>query len=242
MESVDVRISGPGDSAALARLVASSPLQPGTRLEHASYDRLRNDLLRTALDIGYLDAKLTRRELLVNPPARTASAHLELETGGQYRFGAIEVEQDVLRDELLERFIRFETGQVFSNQRIRNTQFALEDSNFFSTVSVSPGQRDPETLTVPMKIRAEPVKRDRYTVSLGYARTPTSAAGSPGRIAGQHARTPAALRGHGVLRAAGGHNALHFRVGDPALEARVLRRLHNEAWRPTASATSSSGR
>ena len=48
-----------------------------------------------------------------------------------------------------------ESGQVFSNDRIRNTQFALEDSNFFSNVTISPGQRDPETLTVPVTIRAD---------------------------------------------------------------------------------------
>jgi translocation and assembly module TamA len=220
VEAVDVRISGPGSNEqALTRVAASSPLQPGTRLEHASYDRLRNDLLRTALEIGYLDAKLTRRELLVNPPARTASAHLEIETGGQYRFGAIEVEQDVLRDELLQRFVRFETGQVFSNQRIRNTQFALEDSNFFSTVSVSPGQRDPETLTVPMKIHAEPVKRDRYTVSLGYG-TDTDVRG---RFTWENRRVN--TRGHRLRFEATASSVLQevvtryiIPVGDPALE------------------------
>jgi translocation and assembly module TamA len=112
VKSVDVQIKGPGaEHAALNGLAAASPLQPGSRLEHASYDRLRNDLLRTALDNGFLDARLTRRELVVNPVERTASAHLELDTGGLYRFGTIEIEQDVLRDELLERFVRFEPGR-----------------------------------------------------------------------------------------------------------------------------------
>ena len=220
VESVDVRINGPGSElAALNRLAASSPLQPGSRLEHASYDRLRNDLLRTALDNGFLDAKLTRRELIVNPVERTASAHLELETGGLYRFGAIEVEQDVLRDDLLERFVRFESGQVFSNDRIRSTQFALEDSNFFSNVTISPGQRDPETLTVPVTIRAEPIKRDRYTVSLGYG-TDTDLRG---RFAWENRRVN--TRGHRLRFEMTASSVLQevvtryiIPVGDPALE------------------------
>jgi outer membrane translocation and assembly module TamA len=208
VKSVDVEINGPGsEDAALNRLATASPLQPGTRLDHQSYDRLRNDLLRTALEHGFLDAQLTRRELIVNPVERTASAHLALETGGQYRFGAIEIEQDVLRDELLDRFVRFESGQVFSNDRIRSTQFALEDSNFFSTVTISPGQRDPATLTVPVDpprrssaIYREPRLRYRH----GPAR--------PFRLGEptcQHPRPPAALRADGLLRAAGGRDALH---------------------------------
>jgi translocation and assembly module TamA len=220
VKSVDVKINGPGsEDAALNRLAAASPLQPGTRLDHQSYDRLRNDLLRTALEQGFLDAQLTRRELIVNPVERTASAHLALETGGQYRFGAIEIEQDVLRDELLERFVRFESGQVFSNDRIRSTQFALEDSNFFSTVAISPGQRDPGTLTVPVSIRAEPIKRDRYTVSLGYG-TDTDLRG---RFAWENRRVN--TRGHRLRFEVTASSVLQevvtryiIPVGDPALE------------------------
>jgi translocation and assembly module TamA len=220
VKAVDVRINGPGSElAALNRLAATSPLQPGSRLEHASYDRLRNDLLRTALEQGFLDAKLTRRELIVNPVERTASAHLELETGGLYRFGAIAVEQDVLRDDLLDRFVRFESGQVFSNDRIRSTQFALEDSNFFSNVTISPEQRDPETLTVPVTIRAEPIKRDRYTVSLGYG-TDTDVRG---RFAWENRRVN--TRGHRLRFEVTASSVLQevvtryiIPVGDPALE------------------------
>ena len=220
VKSVDVRIKGPGaEHAALNGLAAASALQPGVRLEHASYDRLRNDLLRTALENGFLDARLTRRELIVNPVERTASAHLELDTGGLYRFGAVEIEQDVLRDELLERFVRFETGQVFSNDRIRSTQFALEDSNFFSNVTIAPGQRDPETLTVPVTIRGEPIKRDRYTVSLGYG-TDTDVRG---RFAWENRRVN--TRGHRLRFEVTASSVLQevvtryiLPVGDPALE------------------------
>ena len=37
-----------------------------------------------------------------------------------------------------------------------------------STVTVTPGERDPATLTVPITIHAERIKRDRYTASVGY--------------------------------------------------------------------------
>ena len=196
-----------------------APLQPGSRLDHPTYDRLRNDLLRVARDIGFLDAELTRRELVVNPPARAAAAYLELETGGRYRFGAVSVEQDVIDDALLQRFVRFETGQVFSTARMRNTQFALQDSNYFSTVTVTPGERDPETLTVPVTIRADAIKRHRYSVSVGYG-TDTEIRG---RFAWDNRRVND--RGHRLRFEATGSAVLTeiiaryiIPVGDPALE------------------------
>ncbi|MEY2919225.1 MAG: hypothetical protein RL261_530, partial [Pseudomonadota bacterium] len=48
------------------------------------------------------------------------------------------------------------------------TQYALEDSNYFSTVVISPGERDRENLTVPIKIHVEPIKRNRYGINAGY--------------------------------------------------------------------------
>jgi translocation and assembly module TamA len=218
--TVDVRITGPGaDEPELARLVAASAVQPGAQLNHPAYDSLRDDLLRAALAVGFLDAKLTRRELIVDPAERTADAHIELETGGLYRFGGITLEQDVLRDDFMARFVRFRPGQVFSTERIRNTQFALEDSNYFSSVSITAGQRDPETLTVPMIIRAEPIRRHRYTASLGYG-TDTELRG---RFAWENRRVNTLghrlrfeLTGSAILQEAIARYIVP--VGDPALE------------------------
>ena len=220
MESVQVRVTGPGaDEPALAALAPASPLRPGARLDHAAYENLKSSLLRTALDLGYLDAKLTRRELLVDPPQFTASASIELDTGGRYRFGAITIKQDVLNEALLQRFIRFESGDVFSNDRMRSTQYALEDSNFFSEVRVTQGRRDPATLTVPVTIEADAIKRNRYTVSLGYG-TDTELRGrfawDDRRVNTRGHRWRFEMTGSAVLQEAIARYIVP--VGDPALE------------------------
>ena len=101
--------------------------------------------MRTARNRGYLDASLTRRELIVNPADLTADARITLDTGGRYEFGAIEIEQDSIDAELLQGYIRFAQGQPYSPAELHNTQYALEDSNYFSSVIVTPGERDAET-------------------------------------------------------------------------------------------------
>ena len=191
MNIVDVELRGAGASdPALTQVADRTPLKPGSRLDHSAYERLKRDLLRAARDVGYLDAKITERSLLVNLADFSADARITLETGGQYRFGRLEVDQNVINAELLQGFIRFAEGENYSARAIRNTQFALEDSNYFSNVSVSSGDRDPDTLTVPMKIMGEPIKRSRFTVSGGYA-TDT---GIRGRFVWQNRRVN--RRGH----------------------------------------------
>jgi len=220
MEAVDVRIAGPGsDEPALVAIAPASALQPGARLDHPAYEKLKTDLMRGAIGLGYLDAKLVRRELVVNPPALSASARVELETGGRYRFGEVRVEQDAIDDALLQRYVRFAPGRVYSTDRIRSTQYALEDSNYFSSVTISPEERDPETLLVPVTIRAEPINRNRYSASFGYG-TDTQLRG---RFAwdnrrvntrGHHSRIE--LTASGVLQEALARYIVP--VGDPALE------------------------
>jgi len=220
MESVQVQISGAGSAEpALKAIAPASVLRAGARLDHAAYEQLKTDLIRTALELGYLDAKLVRRELLVDPPNRKATAQLELDTGGQYRFGEITIEQDFIDHDLVMRLVRFRTGAVFSNDRIRSTQFALEDSNYFSAVRVVPGRRDPETLTVPVTISADRNRRDRFTVSLGYG-TDTELRGrfawDNRRVNTRGHRSRIELTGSAVLQEAIARYVIP--VGDPALE------------------------
>jgi translocation and assembly module TamA len=220
MESVQVQISGAGSAEpALKAIAPASVLRAGARLDHAAYEQLKTDLIRTALELGYLDATLVRRELLVDPPNRKATAQLELDTGGQYRFGEITIEQDFIDHDLVMRLVRFRTGAVFSNDRIRSTQFALEDSNYFSAVRVVPGRRDPETLTVPVTISADRNRRDRFTVSLGYG-TDTELRGrfawDNRRVNTRGHRSRIELTGSAVLQEAIARYVIP--VGDPALE------------------------
>ncbi len=169
MKAVDVQIVGAGASdKQLKKLSGESTLQPGSRLDHTSYEALKGSLLRTARDRGYLDATLTRRELIVNPTDLTADARITLETGGRYEFGAVEADQDVIDDDLLRAYVRFSPGQPYSPDKLTGTQFALEDSNYFSSVVVTPGERDPVTLTVPVRVHVERIKRNRYAVNAGY--------------------------------------------------------------------------
>lgn len=169
LRAVAIDVTGAGSQDGdLQQVIDASPVRPGARLDHPAWEKLKTDLVRTAIEDGYLDAKLVTHLLEVDPPQRSADAQLVLDTGGLYRFGKVTIEQDAVNPEFLQGFVRVTEGKPFSGALVRSTQFALEDSYYFSSVTVTPGERDPETLTVPITIHAERIKRDRYAASVGF--------------------------------------------------------------------------
>jgi translocation and assembly module TamA len=178
VEKVDVSVSGPGaEDERFTRITSDLPIHPGDRLNHADYEKIKGDLLRTALNYGYLDARMVKNEMRVDPQSRVADIAIAFETGEPYTFGATTIKQDVVEDALVRRFLRYHDGQPFNAGELLRTQFALDDSQYFSTVEVLPEDRDPATHIVPISINAEPNRRSRYSFGVGYG-TDTEARGT----------------------------------------------------------------
>jgi len=164
-----VEVTGPGrDEPFIKRALERSPLRTGEQLSHPAYDQLKGDLLRAALGHGYLDAEFTTSELAVDPAARTARARISLATGERYRFGATTIEQNVVRDSLMRRYLRYGEGDWYSAEALLRTQFALDDSQYFSLAEVLPAERDRQAHIVPIRITSEKNRRHVYTISAGY--------------------------------------------------------------------------
>lgn len=215
---LDVR--GPGASlAAFQRTLATRALRPGERLDHAAYDSVKDELRRTAATLGFAEASFARSELEVDPPNRRASIALVLDTGPRYAFGHTHVEEVGLDEEFVRRYLRYRENEPYDATELLRTQFALDDSQYFSSVEVLSGAPDADTHSIPVDIRTDPNRRNRYTVGAGYA-TDTKARGTLGW---ENRRLND--RGHRFrvdLKAAQLEQSFEARyllpIGDPALE------------------------
>jgi translocation and assembly module TamA len=177
LQSVSVQVVGPGArSRRFERITSKLPMHAGERLNEADYDTVKGDLLQTAATYGYLDAKLTRHELQVNPGAHTASIALQLDTGVRYRFGATTIMQHAVSEKLVRRYLRYRKGQPFDLTQVLRTQFALDDSEYFSNLEVLTGDPDRTGHTVPVNITADPNRPNVYSIATGYE-TDTGARG-----------------------------------------------------------------
>jgi translocation and assembly module TamA len=170
LTSAEVSTVGPGrDEPFLTEVLDASKLAVGKPLSHADYDRVKGDLQRVAASRGYLDSRWQRAELLIDVANHSAAAHLVLDTGERYRFGATTIEQDFLDPEFVRRYLRYREGDWYDANLLLRTQFALDDSDYFSVVEVLPEERDREGRTVPVRISSQKNDRYRYKIGAGYA-------------------------------------------------------------------------
>ncbi len=221
VSSLEVKVSGAGENDPLFKRILAHPLlKTGERLNQAAYEALKSDLQRTASTYGYFDARLTRNELLVDPPSHTAKVALEMETGERYRFGATTVHQSVVKESLVRRYLRYRQGDLFDLTQVLRTQFALDDAQYFTNLEVRPGTPDPASHTVAVDIQADPNRRHRYSIGAGYA-TDTGARATLGfedhRINDSGQSFNAQLQFSQIARY-NEQTAYIFPVGDPALE------------------------
>ena len=221
VDKVDVRVTGPGaNDPIFTNITNDLPVQSGDTLNHSNYDSLKGSLLRAAATYGYLDARMVRNEMRVDPQAYISQITIEFETGQRYKFGATTITQSTIDDALVQRFLRYQAGDYFDASQLLRTQFALDDSQYFATVEVLPEERDPEQLTVPVSISAEPNRRNRYSFGVGYG-TDTQVRGTVAwevrRINSRGHRFRTEVRGSAVQQSLDGRYIVP--IGDPATES-----------------------
>ncbi len=217
--TVDVVVRGPGAEDEIFRSIAATPgMRAGDRLEHAAYEQIKGNLQRAAATYGYLDARMERSELAVDTLQHRASIHLELDTGERYRFGATTIQQDQIRAGRVRRYLRYQQGEPYDAGKLLRTQFALDDSQYFSSVEVLPGDRDRATHTVPITITTARARRT-YSLGAGYG-TDTGVRGTFSwlnpRVNSLGHRLRLQLQASAIKQTFGARYDIPF--GDPALE------------------------
>lgn len=169
LSEVSVTAAGPGaHERAIQEVIDAEDLKPGLRLNHGTYERVKGSLLRAAKNDGYLDAHLTKNDLVIDRLERRATATIELDTGKRYNYGEIKIAQDVINDDSMRRMLRMKQGDPYTLDSLLRTQYVLDDSQYFSGVNIETGSIDREALSVPVTVSAQPNRRHRFATSLGY--------------------------------------------------------------------------
>jgi translocation and assembly module TamA len=178
VRSVDLRVSGEGESdSELTAHVTEFPLAPGDSLRHAEYERLKDSLSFAAADNGYFDAAFDSTGILVDRDSLAADIVVHFSTGQRYRFGPVDLQQDILDPRVLAGFVPFEEGDPYEVSKLLEMQSALSSSPYFSRVAAMPLPDQAESLQVPIKVELEPRKTERFDVGVGYG-TDTGLRGS----------------------------------------------------------------
>jgi len=170
VESVDVSLSGPGaQDPDLLAVKENFPLHPRTPLRHELYEEGKGALKAKALDQGYLKADYVVHEILVDRENHQAFVSLVLDTGPLYRFGDVFFEgADDYPQRFVYRYLGFNKGDVFSYEKLGQTQLNFLDSDRFSDVVITPGLDASLDEAVPIDIQLTPSPRHRLKPGVGY--------------------------------------------------------------------------
>ncbi|MCW9023644.1 MAG: autotransporter assembly complex protein TamA [Gammaproteobacteria bacterium] len=149
-------------------LVQNLNLGKGEVFSHVEYESIKTSLTRLAAEHGYFNAHFIEHRVEIDLEVYEARVHLHYDGGHRYLFGDVHLQQNVLEPALLQKYIPFEQGDPYTLSALIDLQQALNDSDYFRTVEVSPDQARSETKDVPVNITLTPRKPHRYTMGLGY--------------------------------------------------------------------------
>ncbi len=153
---------------AFSDLAANLPLQQGGVFNHLEYESIKNNLAELAATRGYFQARFVERRVEIDLDSYEARVRIHYEGGPRYNFGEVSLQQDVIDPALLQRYIPFKQGEPYNLSQVIELQHALNDSDYFSRVEVSPGQPQEVPREVPISVKLTPRKPHRYTLGLGY--------------------------------------------------------------------------
>ena len=150
------------------KLMKDLPLHTGDTFDHRQYEGFKASLAKLAAERGYFYARFVQHRVAIDLAAYEARITLQYDGGRRYHFGETSLNQDVLEPSLLRRYIPFKRGDPYTLGAVLDLQQALNDSDYFQRVEVSPGKPQPDSTEIPIDVLLTARKRNRYTLGLGY--------------------------------------------------------------------------
>jgi translocation and assembly module TamA len=179
IKAIQIIVQGPGASEdTIQTMIAEFPLRRGERLRQDIYEEAKNNLLKKAINIGYLDAAYSKHSIRIALSQLSAEIDLIFETGPRYYFGDISfTSQTGFYDPFLTRYLSFKRGEAYSQEKISQTQVNLVSSDRFKMVTINGKKDEAKDNHVPIEITLVPLKQKRVKFGIGYG-TDTGIRGS----------------------------------------------------------------
>jgi translocation and assembly module TamA len=141
----------------------------GEPLNHGVYEGLKRRWSDLALERGYADARYMASRIDVYPDERVADVELRFNSGPRYTFGAVDLHQEVLSDELARSYIMFKPGDPYDARVLTMLYVSLTDSGYFDTIDVRPREPDHDAHAIPVEITLTPARRKQLSYGIGYS-------------------------------------------------------------------------
>ena len=167
---VAVRIEGPGEGeVALRNAIEKFPLKKGDILRHDVYEEAKRGIYDLGIGMGYLNGRFSRHDIQVLVSQSCADIDLVYVTGPRYFFGQIHFSgAPGYPRKFLDRYLAFKEGDVFSYEKIWQTQRNLTLADRYSDVRVETDKEKARENRVPVEIKLTPSPEKQVKIGGGY--------------------------------------------------------------------------
>ncbi|MCI0451751.1 MAG: autotransporter assembly complex protein TamA [Candidatus Latescibacteria bacterium] len=169
VRDVRVGVTGAGQNQPpFPDLVAAFPLRSGDVLDQRRYTQHKNAFVSAAADSGYLDARFTVSVIRIHRGDNIADIALTLDTGPQYRFGAVTFDSSAVDERVLRSYLTFRPGEPFRYHKLLAFQSALGGAPYFSRVEAIARKDTAVNHEVPIHVGLTMRRPRHYEVGVGY--------------------------------------------------------------------------
>ncbi|MFA5181578.1 MAG: BamA/TamA family outer membrane protein [Syntrophales bacterium] len=167
---VAVRIEGPGEgNAAFRNAIEKFPLKKGDILRHDVYEEAKRGIHDLGIGMGYLNGRFSVHDIQVLVSQSGADIELVYVTGPQYFFGPINFSgAPGYPKRFLNRHVAFKEGDVFSYEKIWQTQRNLTLADRYSDVPIETDKEKAREDRVPVEIKLTPLPEKQVKIGGGY--------------------------------------------------------------------------
>lgn len=153
-----------------SNLLNNLPVTVGDQLNHANYERVKSELSTQAVQNGFFSARFISSQLQLDLQQNLATINIEFDPGQQFEFSNVNIaEIDVLSSSFIRRYVNIESGTPYSSKKIIEQRDVLNDSLYFSNVTVTPVLDDAINQAVPIEIGLSARPRRAYSAGVGVA-------------------------------------------------------------------------
>ncbi len=176
VRNVDLRFQGavlvasPHNEERIARLKAEWKLQPGEPFRSEVWEAAKRDTLRDLLIVLYPTARIVDSRATVNPETATVDLFAEFDSGPAVTVGQLEVTGLTrYQRSIVDGMNTIAPGSAYSQVQLLRFQQRLQNSGYFSSVSVRVDPDAAQPGDTPIIVDVVERKTQRLAFGLGYS-------------------------------------------------------------------------
>ncbi|MDN4500784.1 autotransporter assembly complex family protein [Alteromonadaceae bacterium BrNp21-10] len=151
----------------LQKLLQAFPLANGDPLNQPKYDAAKTQLFSLSQRRGYFDARYTQQQIKINVAQQTADIELTLNTGSRYRFGELQIPEQVKVQQRIREVQTFKPGDYYLADTLAEFNKNLKLTGYFQQVLARQVLSKAENHHVPIEVIVTHNPTDIFNVGGG---------------------------------------------------------------------------